>query len=49
MKWAIVNIKDGNWAFFIGSNLLCREMMGVDNKLMGQVEAHTDVIVLTGY
>lgn len=34
---------------FIGSNLLCGEMMGVASKLMGQVEAHTDVIVLTGY
>lgn len=27
----------------IGSNLMCTEIVGVDSKLMGHVEAHTDM------
>lgn len=41
----------GRWKsyIFIGSILTCRQMVGIDNKLMDQVEAMQVWIVLTGY
>lgn len=48
MKWDIVNVKDGNWAFHRVQPHVWKDDR-VDGKLTDQVEAHTDVIVLTGY